>query len=159
RHREQDERVVRLEGRVEDHHRREPRLDEEHRQARQPERERHGHAHDHQQEERAEQPQRRNAWREHRLGHTTLPVPMSRCVTSRPPPGGGPSMTILRSARSRSQPNANHVSPVSGHAAKMKPIGRSASSEVWAQPNIRNLYPYHTNTSAKTSTNTIETTR
>ena len=35
----------------------------------------------------------------------------------------------------------------------------SASSEVWFQPNCTNWMPYQTNTSAKTSTKTIETMR
>ena len=44
RHRQQDERVVGLEGLVEEREGREARLDHEDRQAREPERERHGHA-------------------------------------------------------------------------------------------------------------------
>ncbi len=55
RHREQDERVVGLERRVEHDHRRQPRLDEQHRQAGEAEREGDRHAQDHQHEERAEQ--------------------------------------------------------------------------------------------------------
>ena len=60
---------------------------------------------------------------------------------------------------SRWMPNSNHVTPVSGHAMKIQVIGRSASSEVWFHPNCTNLMPYQTNTSANTSTKTIETMR
>ena len=49
--------------------------------------------------------------------------------------------------------------PVNGHATKIHAIGRSASSEVWFQPNCTNLIPYQTNTSANSRTNTIETMR
>ena len=53
----------------------------------------------------------------------------------------------------------NQVTPVSGHAMKIQVIGRSASSEVWFQPNCTNLMPYQTKTNAKTSTKIIETMR
>ena len=42
---------------------------------------------------------------------------------------------------------------------KMYAIGMSASSDVWFQPNWTNLMPYQTNTSANSSTNSIETIR
>ena len=96
RHREQDERVVGLERRVEDDHRRQPRLDEQHGQAGEPQRERHRHAQDHQEEERAEQPHRRHGGREGCAGHWPPPC---RIAARSPPRVGGRSIARRRALR------------------------------------------------------------
>ena len=68
RHRQQDERVVGVEGLLHQRHGVEPRLDHQDRQAGEPERERHRHAQEHQQEEQPEQDERRLP------GDSTAPV-------------------------------------------------------------------------------------
>ena len=65
RHRQQDEGVVGVEGLLHQRHGVEPRLDDQDRQAGEPEREGDRHAQEHQQEEQAEQDERRDPRRQH----------------------------------------------------------------------------------------------
>ena len=65
RHRQQDERVVGVEGLLRERHGRQPRLDHQDRQAGERQRERDRHAQQQEQEEQAEQDERRRAGRQH----------------------------------------------------------------------------------------------
>src|SRR5262245_58286821 len=142
RHRQQDERVVRLEGLVEEHHRGEPDVVDQQRQAGEPERESNRHPQRDQDEKSAEHDQRGDAGRQRDLGHAaSLAARMRRLSTKLSP-------------RNRIQ-----VAPASGQATKMKGIGNSASSDSWYQPNSTNLMPQTRNTSANTSTNRCDTIR
>ena len=96
RHREQDERVVGLERRVEDDHRREPRLDEQHRQAREPERERDRHAQDH-----AAGRTCRTATAPRRAGVSAAPVICSAALTARRLSYDASGADVAGSTRSR----------------------------------------------------------
>ena len=127
RHREQDERVVGLERLVEEHHRRQPRLDQQHRQAREPERERDRHA------------QRRAARRTRRTGSAAADARRERAPRSSRALSAarGPARGDCR--RKRSPRNSNQVTPASGQATKINHIGSSASSEVWSQPKLHEL--------------------
>ncbi len=73
RHREQDERVVGVEGLLHQVHRVEPRLDRQNRQARERERESDRHPQEHEEEEAAEQNERRHSRRQHGTRHLISP--------------------------------------------------------------------------------------
>ena len=128
RHREQDERVVGVEGLLHEHHRRQPRLDEQDRQAGEPERERDRHAQDHQDEEHAEQDRA-----------LASPGDEDRCRRSlrRAPVARSPGCAgRRRTARRR---NTIQVTPASGQAMWMSHSGSSASSEMRFQANCGEL--------------------
>src|SRR5712671_2576662 len=142
RHREQDERVVGLEGLVHEEHRREPRLEDHDRQAGEPERERDRHARHKEREKCAEQPQRGHSRRQGGA-HAAAPFPVS-----------------TRQLSTKDSPRKiTQVTPAIGQARKIQGIGSSASSESCSQPKRTNSMPHQMNTSANASTNRSETMR
>src|SRR6266480_5712089 len=124
RHRQQDEGIVGFERFIEEHHRGEPQLEDERRQAREAERERYRHPQHDEKEKRTEQHQRGHARRHRGLRHrAAFPA----------------RMRIL--SRKISPRKITQVAPASGQATKMNGMGSSASSDSWYQPNSTNLMP------------------
>ena len=149
RHGEQDEGVEGVERLLHERHGGEARLQHQHRQAGERQREGHGHAQEHQPEEQAEQDQRRLGGREQRARH-------GRCSRS----GklwqawiGGSAVRPVRTFHSShicSPRKISQVAPVIGQAMWISQSGSSASSEMRYQALRVNSMPDHTNTSATT---------
>ena len=152
RHRQQDERVVGVEGLLHQRHRRQARLDDQDRQAGEAEREGDRHAQHHQREEHAEQDQARGAGGEDARRSSRFRVQLSSCLR-----GGDACHQRCAGCRtSARRGTASRSAPASGQAMWISHSGSSASSEMRFQREARELdSPHQTNTSAKTRTNTL----
>src|SRR5262245_24673738 len=133
RHCEQDERVVGVERFLHQRHRRQVLLDDEHREASEPERERDRDPERDQTEEYPEEDQRGRAGGERGgADHATAPRPAS----------------TRKSSSIRSPWKTSQVAPASGQATWISHSGSSASSEIRFQANLVNSMPNHRNTIA-----------